>query len=311
MTWNTLYASARTQGGDWSKRAPLIEATIRAEAPDVIAFQEFEEMQLGFASFDGYRALPGAPTGVSRHPRYIKRAAPFALLLWGLAWLWLGPPPWSFAITLLHAVLFAFAILAPLVLFALIRYRGPFRMPGEFLPISYRFARVTPLAEGTVWLSNTPMKPGTLFPLLFEPRALHWARFRAHEDGAEFLFVNAHLGHAPWHYEGSARIVLELIARERPSPDAPVFLLGDFNALPQAGVIKRLRRTLEDAWSSASRREGPEATFQWYYAPGTTPLRLDHALFTGSVRAVTARVLTPRQEGRPASDHDPLVVDFE
>jgi endonuclease/exonuclease/phosphatase family metal-dependent hydrolase len=301
----------RTSIGDWSKRAPLVESTIRTERPDVVAFQEIEQMQLGFASFDGYRAESGEPTGISDHPRQLKRIAPVALLLWGLVWLWLGPPPWTFWETALHAVLFAFAVLAPLLLFVLVRYRGPFRPPGEFVPIAWRADRLDRLAGGTVWFSDTPAKPTSMFPLLFEPRVAHWARFRSLADGTEFLFVNAHLGHAPWHYAGSARVLLELIARERPAPDAPVFLVGDFNALPQAGVIRRLRTKLRDAWSNAEAREGPETTFQWNLAPGMTPLRLDHVLFAGPVRPVLARVLTPRQDGKTVSDHDPVVVDFE
>ena len=297
--------------GGWAAREPLITATLRAEAPDVAALQEFEENQLTY-ELPGYTLLPGEPTGISRHPRWIKRAAPVALLLWGLAWLWLGPPPWSFALTLLHAVLFAIAVLAPLVLFVLIRYRGPFRMPGEFLPILYRPDRLQPTAEGTVWISNTPAKAGTMLPMLFEPRAAHWARFQPLDGGPEFLFINAHLGHAPWHYEASARILLEVLANERPTPDAPAFLVGDFNALPQAGVVRRLLAVFRDAREDAPAREGPDATFQWMLAPGMTPLRLDHVLYTGPVRPVRARVLTPRlPDGRPVSDHDPIVVDFE
>ena len=62
---------------------------------------------------------------------------------------------------------------------------------------------------------------------------------------------------------------------------------------------------------NAAVREGPEATFQWMLAAGMTPLRLDHVLYAGPVRPVRARVLTPRLDGRPPSDHDPVVVDFE
>lgn len=271
-----------------------------AEQPDVIALQEFEAGQLSF-SLPGYTFLPGEPTGVSRHPRILKRSAPISMAIWLFVWWKLGPPPWSFALTLLHAFLFAFAILAPMFLILLVLYRGPFRGPGEFLPILYR-SDLDLLEEGTVWFSNTPTKPST-FPLLFEPRVAHWARFR---DGTrEFLFVNAHLGHAPWHYGGSARVLLGLIGRF----PGPVILLGDFNAIPAAGVVKRLRKELRDAREDAPSSEGPDATFQWNLAPGMTPMRLDHVLYRG-FEVVKARVLTPRRNGRAPSDHDPLVVDF-
>jgi len=272
--------------------------------------QEFEEKQLSFA-LPGYTLLAGKPTGISRHPRWIKRSAPVALLVWGLIWLQLGPPPWSFALTLLHAVLFAVAVIAPVLLYALVRYRGAFRLPGEFLPILFRADRLRLCSEGMLWLSNSPTRPGSMFPIQFEPRGIHWARFQPLDGGPEFLFVNAHLGHAPWHYEGSARVLLELLERERPTPDAPAFLVGDFNALPQAGVLRRLLAAYRDAREDAAEKEGPDATFQWMLAPGMTPLRLDHVLYAGPVRPVRARVLTPRHpDGRPASDHDPVVVDF-
>ena len=270
----------------------------------MIALQEFEAGQLDFA-LPGYSFLPGQPTGISRHPRIIKRAAPVALAAWLLVWWALGPPPWSFAVTLLHAFLFTFAVFAPLVLFALIVYRGPFLEPGEFLPILFREDRVRLVTEGTVWLSHTPAKPST-FPWMMEPRAAHWARFQPVDGGPAFLFVNAHLGHAPWHYAGSARVLLDLIAQF----EGPVFLVGDFNALPEAGVLRRLKEVLRDARSDAPVNEGPDATFQWNLAPGLTPLRLDHVLYRGAVTE-RARVLTPRRDGRAPSDHDPVVVDFQ
>jgi endonuclease/exonuclease/phosphatase family metal-dependent hydrolase len=284
-------------------RAPWITETLLAEQPDVIALQEFDDSQLGF-ELPGYTFLPGRPAGVSRHPKWIVRGAPIALLLWYLAWRELGPPPWSFGVTLLHALLFTAAVLAPLALFALILYRGPFRAPGEFLPILYRPDRLQPVDEGMFWFSHTPAKPSA-FRLLFEPRATHWARFRPLAGGPEFLFMNTHLGHAPWHYAGSARLLLDLIARF----DGPVVLVGDFNAVPESGVLKRLRAVLRDVRVDAPVSEGPDATFQWNLAPTMTPLRLDHVLYRGFA-AERARVLTPRRDGRAPSDHDPLVVDF-
>lgn len=310
LTWNTLYASATTSFKSPEDRFAIVRDTVLSAAPDVVAFQEFEQHQLGFA-LPGYRSLAGEPTGSSHIVRTVKRSAPAALLAWGLIWFKLGPPPWSFAITLLHAVLFAIGVLAPLLVLMLVRYRGPFRPPGEFLPILYREDRLRPVAEGTVWMSNRPHVPQTNFPLQFEPRVAHWARFAPLDGGPEFLFINAHLGHAPWHYAGSARVLLSVLERERPAADAPAYLVGDFNALPTAGVMVRLRRVFRDAWAEAARREGPDTTFQWFLARGMTPLRLDHLLFAGPVRPVFAAVLTPRADGRPPSDHDPLVVDFE
>jgi endonuclease/exonuclease/phosphatase family metal-dependent hydrolase len=313
MTWNTLYASASSSFGGWKERAPLILATATAEQPDVLALQEIDPTQVEFArtGFSGYSALLGEPTGVSKHPRQVLILAPFALAAFALVWARFGPPPWAWGVTILQLVLFVFAVIGPAVLFALVRYRGPFRYPGGLVPILYRTDRLRAQGDGTVWLSNTPHVPGSLFPLLIEPRAIHWGRFEMIENGMPLLVVNAHLGHAPWHYAGSARIVLELIARERHGPDTPVILAGDFNAVPEAGVMRRLRETLRDTWTEAETRAGPATTFQWNLMRGMKPLRLDHVLYAGPIRPLAARVLTPRAGGKPPSDHDPVVVDFE
>jgi endonuclease/exonuclease/phosphatase family metal-dependent hydrolase len=313
MTWNTLYASASSPMGSWNARAPLVVETVSAEQPDVLGLQEMDPTQLDFAraGFAGYTALLGQPTGVSKHPHQIRILAPFALLAAALLWARVGPPPWSPGVALIQVMLVSFGVIGPVVLFALERYRGPFREPGEFLPLLYRADRLRALEDGTLWLSNTPHRPQSMFPLLFEPRAVHWARFETIEGGVPLLMINAHLGHAPWHYAGSAKILLELIARERPAPDAPVILMGDFNAVPEADVMRRLRGTMGDAWSDAGARDGTGPTFQWYLARGMTPLRLDHVLYAGPVLPIAARVLAPRVGGLPPSDHDPLVVDFE
>jgi len=312
MTWNVLFAAARSPLGPWSVRGPVVRDTVLAAAPDVLCLQEIDPAQVEFAriGIPGYEALLGEANGLSPYPRRIVVAAPIALVVWAWLFWWFGLPPSPDWLWLAHLALFAIGVLAPLLLMFIIRYRGPYRPPGSLNPILYRPGRLRPLADGCVWLSPTPHRAGTAFPLLIEPRVVHWARFALASDEREILVVNTHLGHAPWHYDRSARVVLETIARERPSPGAPVFLLGDFNAVASSGVVRRLLASLRLAWDEAETRDGPETTFQWNLAPGMKPLRLDHVLFAGPVRAVAARVLTPRVGGLPPSDHDPVVVEI-
>ena len=311
ITWNVLFAAARSPLGPWSARGPVVRETVVSAAPDVLCLQEIDPAQVEFAhaGIPGFSALLGETNGLSPYPRRIIIAAPIALALWAVLFWRFGLPPWTWWLWPYHAFFFAIGVLAPLALAGIIRYRGPYLPPGALCPILYRPERLQPLADGCVWISDTPLLPGTAFPLLIEPRVAHWARFAF--AGREILVVNVHLGHAPWHYAGSARVLLETIARERPSADAPVFLLGDFNAVPSSGVVRRLRASLRLASEEAETREGPETTFQWNLRPGMKPLRLDHVLFAGPVRAVAARVLTPRVGGLPPSDHDPVVVEFE
>jgi endonuclease/exonuclease/phosphatase family metal-dependent hydrolase len=319
MTWNVLYGAVATRLGGWDVRGPAARDVIVAESPDVLALQEIDAGQLDFAraGVPGYVALVGEPSGVSSYPRHVLVAGPLLLLAAFL--LSRVPVPVRFAAArelLIGASIF-FGVLGPLVIFVLESYRGPFKAPGEYAPILYRPDRVRPLGEGTVWISDTPDRPGSTFPLLFEPRILRWARFAFVGEGPEertFLLIAVHFGHAPWHYAGTARIVLDLLARHRIAPDEPAFVMGDFNASPVTGVFKRLvrpRGPFLDARRAAAQIEGPGQTFQWNLSKNAPPLDLDHILFVGAATALRARVLTPRPQGLTITDHDPVVGDFE
>jgi len=317
MTWNVLYGVVATRLGKWDARGPAARDVIAAESPDVLALQEIDEGQLAFATggIPGYAALVGQPSGVSSYPRHMLIAGP-VLLVVAIVLSRLHVPLRLAALQggLVFAALL-FGILGPLAIFVLESYRGPFKAPGEYAPILYRTDRVRALADGTQWISATPDQPGSAFPLLFEPRLVRWARFAMVDDpAATFLVVAVHFGHAPWHYAGTARLVLDVIARRRARPNEPAFVMGDFNASPVTGVFKRLTRPrgpMTDARRAAPVREGPGTTFQWNLRDNVPPLDLDHVLFEGPVRAVRARVLTPRPGGHTITDHDPVVVDFE
>jgi endonuclease/exonuclease/phosphatase family metal-dependent hydrolase len=317
MTWNVLFGVVATRLGAWPMRGPLARDVILDAAPDVVAVQEIDSTQLDWATHGvpGYAALVGQPTGVSSYPRHVYVLAP-VLLVTAVSLVRIpGPAPWLAVRGVLAGLCIAGAVLGPLVVFALERYRGPFAAPGEFAPILYRPDRLRPLGEGTLWISPTPDQPGTSFPLLFEPRILRWARFAfVDESASTFLVVPVHLGHAPWSYADSARLILATIAARRATPDEPVFVLGDFNAIAAADVVKRLvapRGPLANAVTASPGREGPATTFQWNLAPGAPALDLDHVLYAGPARPTRARVLTPRIGGHTISDHDPLVVEFE
>jgi endonuclease/exonuclease/phosphatase family metal-dependent hydrolase len=317
MTWNVLFGVVANRLGAWSIRGPLARNVIVSAAPDVVTLQEIDSTQLDWVAHDvpGYTALVGEPTGVSSYPDDVFAAGPVLLLVAALLLGFGGPHAWATWRAPVVFACLALGTLGPLAILALESYRGPFRAPGAYLAILYRPDRVRPLADGTLWLSNTPTRPGSAFPLLLEPRVLRWARFAFLDDPAHtFLVVPVHMGHAPWHYAGSARLVLATIAERRASAEEPVFVLGDFNATAKAGIVQRFldpRGPFTNARLAAPAQEGPAATFQWNLTPGAPPLDLDHVLYAGPVRPTRARVLTPRPGGHTISDHDPLVVDFE
>jgi endonuclease/exonuclease/phosphatase family metal-dependent hydrolase len=139
-----------------------------------------------------------------------------------------------------------------------------------------------------------------------EPRGALWVAVDV-GDGVEVQIVNTHLS---------------LIGRERVrqiaallGPDwlghmdfrEPRILLGDFNAVPRSAAYKAIARNLSDAQMLVQPRRRPQPTFP---APLPT-LRLDHVFVSATSVQVTGVDVPRGMPARVASDHLPLVVDFE
>lgn len=184
------------------------------------------------------------------------------------------------------------------------------------LEMDFHFHSVLQLEEelyGDAILTALParlIKAGPLPALAvarhLEPRGALWVAVDL-GGGVEVQVVNTHLS---------------LIGRERVrqvaallGPDwlghldggEPKILLGDFNAVPRSAAYKAITRTLCDAQIVQDPRHRPKRTF-----PARLPtLRLDH-VFVSKASVQVKGVDVPRNAlARVASDHLPLVVDFE
>lgn len=137
-----------------------------------------------------------------------------------------------------------------------------------------------------------------------EPRGALWLELEI--GGRRLQVLNTHLGLVPREQRAQA---LALAGADwtggRKRSDPPLILLGDFNATPHARAYRTFAARFTDA-----RRQAP--------GPGLTPtfpsrlpmLAIDHVFLDGAVRAVRAETVSGPL-ARVASDHLPLVVDFE
>jgi endonuclease/exonuclease/phosphatase family metal-dependent hydrolase len=154
---------------------------------------------------------------------------------------------------------------------------------------------------------HTVIKAGPLPTLpvrALEPRGALWLELEI--EGRKLQVLNAHLGLVPHEQRAQA---LALAGPDwaggRNASDPPMILLGDFNATPHARVYRTFAARYTDA-----RRQVP--------GPGRTPtfpsrlpmLAIDHVFLDGKVKATRAETLSGPL-ARVASDHLPLVVDFE
>lgn len=179
----------------------------------------------------------------------------------------------------------------------------------EHMGVFYRTDRLRVLQSGDFWLSDTPQVPGSIswgHPL---PRMVTWARFQRIADGATFTLYDTHLPYRDEDEAARLKGARLIAARLEALPkDEPVILTGDFNTTPDSQAHAALIATLQDAWTAAPKRTGPEGTFHDF--TGTPGRRIDWILSRGlELRSVEA--ITFHQGARYPSDHFPVVAVFD
>lgn len=183
---------------------------------------------------------------------------------------------------------------------------------GEACPILYRRDRLAldPDDHGTFWLSETPDEPGSRAWDAALPRIATWARFVARDGRALYLF-NTHFDHrGEVARRESARVLLERIAA-RAHPGDPVIVVGDLNAGPGSGPVRRLLASesphLLDAWRHANPAAPEQPTFNGW-GERCEGARIDWILVSGGLEPESCTVDLRRVEGRWPSDHAPVVA---
>lgn len=146
--------------------------------------------------------------------------------------------------------------------------------------------------------------PGPNLPRLrgLEPRGALWSAVSV--GGHKLQVINTHLGLLSRERHQQIDCLLSEEWLGHPHCREPVILVGDFNMQPRSRAYRKLTRRLSDAHRSRNRHY--QATF-----PARFPtLRIDYA-FVGAAIHVTKVGTLRTPLARIASDHLPLVVDFE
>ncbi|MBS0335048.1 MAG: endonuclease/exonuclease/phosphatase family protein [Proteobacteria bacterium] len=136
-----------------------------------------------------------------------------------------------------------------------------------------------------------------------EPRGALWVEVEI--DGRPLQVINTHLGLVPREQQIQAECLAGPAWLQHAACQGPTILLGDFNATATSVVYRTLVQRLAPARRLAT-SQTPTATF-----PSPLPvLRIDHLFVSPQIRV--GRVFAPFAPiTRTASDHLPLVMDFE
>jgi endonuclease/exonuclease/phosphatase family metal-dependent hydrolase len=154
-------------------------------------------------------------------------------------------------------------------------------------------------------LVKTGPLPGHPHPRMaaLEPRGALWVEVEI--EGRPVQIINTHLGLVPREQQVQAAYLAGPGWLDSPKCKWPMILLGDFNATGTSVVYRTLTAKLQPARRLA-RKKSPTFTF-----PSPLPvLRIDHLFVSPGVKVLD--VFAPFDPlTRVASDHLPLVMDFE
>ena len=138
-----------------------------------------------------------------------------------------------------------------------------------------------------------------------EPRGALWVSIDLGR-GRRVQVINTHLGLVPREQQLQAAALAGEAWLGAEARRDPLILLGDFNATPRTLAYRTLAARLTDAHTLKRARRRRMATF-----PASVPvLRIDHVFVSAGIRVVALRTPTSLP-ARMASDHLPLVMDFE
>jgi endonuclease/exonuclease/phosphatase family metal-dependent hydrolase len=164
----------------------------------------------------------------------------------------------------------------------------------------YGDAILTVFPERLIKVGALPGHPGIR---ALEPRGALWVEVEI--DGVPVQIVNTHLGLVPREQQLQATHLAGPAWLGHPQCQGPKILLGDFNATATSVVYRTFLKGLSPARTLA-KIQTPTATF-----PSPMPvLRIDHLFVSPEIRV--SDVFAPFAPiTRVASDHLPLVMDFE
>lgn len=164
----------------------------------------------------------------------------------------------------------------------------------------YGDAILTALPERLIKAGPLPGHPR--LPNL-EPRGALWVAITV--GRAELQVLNTHLGLMPREQQIQANALKGPQWLGDPARRGPLIVLGDFNVGRRSAPARTLLRGLHDA-RAVGKSARATATF-----PSAMPMRrIDHVFVSGEVKVSAVRAPNDPLTRR-ASDHLPLVVDFE
>ena len=119
--------------------------------------------------------------------------------------------------------------------------------------------------------------------------------------GSEVVFMNTHIDSRPDDAERWLNVG-EIEALEKHYAGRPMIICGDFNAVPDSRVCRRLGKTFDDVWAQIGEGDG------FSFPAGKPAKRIDYLWTSRNESLVPLKAWLPQSD---ASDHLPVVTEFQ
>jgi endonuclease/exonuclease/phosphatase family metal-dependent hydrolase len=185
------------------------------------------------------------------------------------------------------------------------------RDAGEYSAILVDTTRLTLLANGTFWFSDTPETPGSSSWGNRITRICSWAILHDRTAGQSFAVFNVHWDHESQpSRERSAALLLERISA-RDNPGLPVLVTGDFNAGESNAAFTALVSDdglkLRDTFRVVAPDADSVGTFHAFDGRRGGE-KIDAILATPEWQVIDAQIVREARAGRYPSDHFPVMA---
>ena len=182
------------------------------------------------------------------------------------------------------------------------------KLDGEQMTVAFRADRFNLIEMRTFWLSETPYVPASRYEEQSDcPRSSTELVLMEYATGKVLRVLNTHLDHVG---AGARKLGLRQILRYLDDvklfPDAPVILMGDFNAWPDSEEMK----VFDEFPGYVSAADGIGITFHGFMKT-SHPECIDYIYTRGAVKCLGACKWTDEENGVYLSDHYPVCAELE
>ena len=171
------------------------------------------------------------------------------------------------------------------------------------------------LFHDTFWLSKSPAKIGSRYAFAIFPRICTVVEVYLKKVRQRIRVFNTHFDHLlPVARNLEVKVIFDRIAEYQRIDPLPTILMGDLNAGPRSGSVRRIRERsvkngphFQDVFAALQNGGQGVNTFHYFKGKDNTTRRLDYIFVTEEFEVLDVQLDKRSEDGFYPSDHYPVI----